>query len=350
MSRTVLLIEDNAEMAENISSILELANYQVQTAPNGKIGVELALNKPPDLILCDIMMPELDGYGVLHILNANPATKRIPFVFITAKADKEHIRMGMNLGADDYITKPFDGFDLLKMVEIRLGKHATGKPDLKTGEDVAVHLNTAEDTNDFNKVLWSRPSRFFRKKEFIFIEGQTATDLFMIKRGKVKTYKINSYGKEFITGIHAKGEFIGYVSLLGGKPHNENAEVLEESEIIFISKQDFINLVYTNKDVAKLFFEVLSNNLAQAENRLLDLAHQSVREKVAGALLKLAESNGQLENPLVSISRKDLSAFVGTATESLNRTLADFKDEGLIEVDGHGLHLLNSEKLKKLTL
>ncbi|HET7180271.1 MAG TPA: response regulator, partial [Chryseosolibacter sp.] len=103
---TILVIEDNEEMAENIVGILELANYNVLSAPNGKMGVVLAQQHLPDLVLCDVMMPELDGYGVLHILNKNPETAGIPFIFLTAKADKSDFREGMNLGADDYITKP----------------------------------------------------------------------------------------------------------------------------------------------------------------------------------------------------------------------------------------------------
>ena len=104
MKPTILLIEDNKEMAENICSILKLAHYNVLSAPNGKIGVEIAQQQHPDLILSDVMMPELDGYGVLHILNSDPETANIPFVFLTAKADKNDLRTGMNMGADDYVT------------------------------------------------------------------------------------------------------------------------------------------------------------------------------------------------------------------------------------------------------
>ena len=108
MKKKILLIEDNPEVRENTSEILELAGYDVVTAPNGKLGVEIAQNSHPDLIICDIMMPELDGYGVLHILNKNIDTAGIPFIFLTAKPEKIDIRKGMNLGADDYLTKPFD--------------------------------------------------------------------------------------------------------------------------------------------------------------------------------------------------------------------------------------------------
>jgi CheY-like chemotaxis protein len=111
--KKILLIEDNLEMRENTAEILELAGYAVFTAPDGKEGVKTALKELPDLIVCDIMMPELDGYGVLHMLSKNEAAAAIPFIFLTAKAEKEDYRKGMSLGADDYLTKPFDDTELL---------------------------------------------------------------------------------------------------------------------------------------------------------------------------------------------------------------------------------------------
>lgn len=87
--KKILLIEDNTEIRENTSEILELAGYQVLTAPNGKVGVELAQHEKPDLIVCDIMMPELDGYGVLHILSKSPDTSTVPFIFLTAKRRRQ---------------------------------------------------------------------------------------------------------------------------------------------------------------------------------------------------------------------------------------------------------------------
>jgi DNA-binding response OmpR family regulator len=119
----ILLIEDNLDMAENISTILRLAGYSVIHKANGKLGMDQVKAEPPDLILCDIMMPELDGYGVAHILNSDPDTASIPFIFLTAKADLSDFRKGMSLGADDYITKPFDDIELLKVIEMRLKKN-----------------------------------------------------------------------------------------------------------------------------------------------------------------------------------------------------------------------------------
>ena len=100
MKKKILLIEDNADVRENAAEILSLAGYDVQTAVNGKSGVDMAQKDKPDLIICDIMMPELDGYGVLHILSKSADTAGIPFIFLTAKTEKADIRKGMNLGAD----------------------------------------------------------------------------------------------------------------------------------------------------------------------------------------------------------------------------------------------------------
>lgn len=125
--KRILVIEDNFEVRENIAEILALSHYTVLTAENGKVGVRLAQENTPDLILCDVMMPELDGFGVLHILSQNPITSQIPFIFLTAKAEKTDFRKGMNLGADDYITKPFDDAELLNAIEVRLKKHAANQ-------------------------------------------------------------------------------------------------------------------------------------------------------------------------------------------------------------------------------
>src|SRR5471030_2341257 len=98
MSKKVLIIEDNNDIRDNVVEILELAGYEVFDAPNGKTGVEMAVKNLPDIILCDIMMPELDGYGVLHIINKNPELSAVPFIFLTAKAERVDFRKGMEMG------------------------------------------------------------------------------------------------------------------------------------------------------------------------------------------------------------------------------------------------------------
>src|SRR6201985_1431001 len=118
--KKILVIEDEPEMRRNITSLLRFCDYEPIAAENGRQGVEVARQEKPDLILCDVMMPELDGYGVIAALRADPETAAIPFIFLTAKGEKPDIRAGMNLGADDYLTKPVAKHDLLQAIRSRL--------------------------------------------------------------------------------------------------------------------------------------------------------------------------------------------------------------------------------------
>jgi CheY-like chemotaxis protein len=350
MSYHILLIEDNADVAENISDILQLAHYQVSFAPDGKSGITLAQQAHPDLILCDIMMPGLDGYDVLQILNSDPETAHIPFIFLTAKAEKGDFRAGMNLGADDYITKPFEGAELLKVVAMRIKKNEQLRKssELPSMENASAFFNKTKELREFQKLSENRPVRIFKKKDFLFMENQMPNELYYIESGKVKTFKVNYDGKELITGIHQSGSFLGYVPLLEEKWYNENAEVLEESKIRIIPKSDFLALIYSSKEVARKFIRLLSNNIEEMENRLLDIAYQSVRQRVASALLNIHDENPLNGNELIHMARKDLANIIGTATESLNRTLADFKDEGLIDLSSEGIRILKKPRLEQL--
>lgn len=120
----ILIIEDQPVMRKNIAFALEMEGYTMFTAANGREGIAEARVRKPDLILCDIMMPEADGYEVIRTLRADPETRLIPFIFLTAKGEKPDIRAGMNLGADDYLAKPVETEDLLAAVETRLARHA----------------------------------------------------------------------------------------------------------------------------------------------------------------------------------------------------------------------------------
>src|ERR1700745_1018476 len=122
--KKILVIEDEPEMRRNLTTVLRLEKFRPLPAENGRIGVELAKKEKPDLILCDVMMPELDGYGVIAALRADPETVSIPFIFLTAKGEKPDIRSGMNLGADDYLTKPVGKTDLLSAIRSRLERAA----------------------------------------------------------------------------------------------------------------------------------------------------------------------------------------------------------------------------------
>ena len=121
---TILIIEDDDIVRKLVRKILVREGYQVMEASDGNSGTQLAQEKQPDLIICDIMMPQLNGYQVLELLQCNQETEAIPFIFLTAKAEKQHMRQGMQLGADDYLTKPFTKSELLGAISARLTKYS----------------------------------------------------------------------------------------------------------------------------------------------------------------------------------------------------------------------------------
>ncbi|MEP6517470.1 hybrid sensor histidine kinase/response regulator [Microcoleus vaginatus] len=138
----ILVIEDEEAIRENILELLEAENFEGIGAINGKVGIKLAIEKIPDLILCDMMMPEVDGHGVIKALRSEPLTATIPFIFLTAKADKVDIRRGMELGADDYITKPCTPQELLNAIAIRLEKQKTiSRQSQKTLDELRTNIS-----------------------------------------------------------------------------------------------------------------------------------------------------------------------------------------------------------------
>lgn len=349
--KKILLIEDNNDVRENTAEILKLAQYNVVTAINGKEGVELAQKENPDLIICDIMMPVLDGHGVLHMLSKNEQTSSIPFIFLTAKAERSDFRKGMEMGADDYLTKPFDEVELLNAIESRLKKNEILKKEFaKSLTGINDFINEAKGIDSLKKLSEERDVKTYKKKEDIYKEGTFPKGIFFINKGKVKTYQTNEFGKELITELHKEGEFFGYLSLLRDEKYTNTATALEDSEIYMIPKDDFFTLIYKNSEVSRKFIQLLSNDLMENEKQLVKLAYNSVRKRVAEALVKLSDKYKKESDPKFSmnISREDLANLVGTATETVIRTLSDFKEEKFIEVSGSNITITNYEKLSKL--
>ncbi|HMO61701.1 MAG TPA: response regulator [Ferruginibacter sp.] len=341
----LLLIEDNDEIRENTAEILELAGYKVSTAPNGKTGVELALNNRPDLIVCDVMMPVLDGYGVLHLLNKNPELKGIPFIFLTAKSERSDFRKGMEMGADDYVTKPFTDIELLTAIESRLKKTEMLKSNFETVATPAADTISAKAAlENFTK---DRHTNHYKKKQVIYSEGNHPTRLYYIEKGKVKTCKTNSDGKEFTVGLYKEGEFIGYLAVLEGTVYKETAEAIDDTDIAIIPVEEFTTLIDSNKAIMQQFIKMLAKDVTEKEEQLLGLAYNSLRKRVADALITLLHKyrKESSEKFSIQISREDLANIAGTATESLIRTLSDFKSEKLIEINGGSITIINEKKL-----
>jgi len=345
--KKILLIEDDVTVRENTGELLELSDYEVITAANGKLGVEKATKNSPDIIVCDIMMPELDGYGVLEELSKNPETSNIPFIFLSAKTEQKDIRKGMNLGADDYLTKPFEEEDLLSAIESRLAKVA-----ILSAQNPFEEVKTKSSLNsldDLRALISNHELMNFKAGDLIYEAGRQSNSFFLIKRGVVKSHRVDSQGKELITELYREDDFFGNTSFKAVSAHQEFATAIEDTQLYMVSKEQLHKILANNGRVTLELVEILSNSLSGIKEQLMDMAYGSVRKKTANTILLFAEKIRKFPLKSIRISRADLAGVAGMAPESLIRTLSDFKKEGLIEIEGRNIKLLNAEALKNIS-
>ncbi|APG59127.1 response regulator [Christiangramia salexigens] len=345
--KKLLLIEDDSTVRENTAELLELSNYEVMTASNGKQGIEKALQEHPDLILCDIMMPEINGYGVLEAVSQDPDTRNIPFIFLSAKTEHKDIRKGMDMGADDYLTKPFEEDELLSAIESRLAKvailhsynNSTSANELK---------GNLKNLDDLRAIFSQRDLLHFKKGETIYEKGKHANFFYLIKRGVVKAHRMDNHGKELITELYKEDDFFGNHASDMQSSYDDFATSLEDTQLHAVSREEFHTILAENPKITLQLVEILNNSLSDLKKQLMDMAYGSVRKKTANTILMFAERIKKHPLKSIRISRADLAGVAGMAPESLIRTLSDFKKEGLIEIEGRNIKLLDSEALKKL--
>lgn len=350
MAKTILVIDDNNDIRENTAEILEMAGYKTLTAENGKQGVDLAIKEKPNLIVCDIMMPELDGYGVLHMLRKNDDTQNIPFIFLTAKTERSDFRKGMEMGADDYVTKPFEDIELLNAIEVRLKKaEVLEQKYAPSSQGLSQFLHDVKSSGLIEQLSDQYEVETYHKKQTLYQEGKRPRFLYYLISGKVKAFKTHEDGKEYITDLYSPGDFMGYTSLIEDKNYDDSAVILEDADIMQIPKDDFLQMIYSDINIAAKFIRIVTQNVKEKEERLLNLAYSSLRKRVAKALVDIHEKfNANNPNSIIEFSREDIAQYVGTATESLIRTLSDFKSEKLIDIKSGKISIINLEKLKNL--
>ncbi len=348
--RKILLIEDDVILRENTAELLELSDYHVITAPNGKVGLDMARHSLPDIIVCDIMMPELDGYGVLEALAGNENTKHIPFIFLSAKTERKDVRKGMDLGADDYITKPFEEEELISAIESRLAKASILKDrkDIeKQAEPVEEELRTLNDLKNFFDDNGETIS--FVQGEVIYEEGQNSNHIYLISKGLVKCHKLDEQGKDLTTALYKEDDLFGYTSFTQNTPYQETATAIQDAVLIGISKNELKEVLNSNHKLTLELIQLLTDDLTIVKDQLLQMAYSSAKKRTANTILKFAEKLNRRPEDTIRISRNDLASVAGIALESLIRTLSSFKDMGIIEIEGRNIKILDINKLQQIT-
>lgn len=352
IKKSILLIEDDSVLRENTAELLELSNYTVRKAANGKIGVDLVNQDKPDLIICDIMMPELDGYGVLEVLNSNPAYAHIPFIFLSAKTKHKEIRKGMNLGADDYLSKPFTEEELLEAIESRFIKTELLLNSLQKEfkDQNQEEKGDIRNLNELKNFFEDNGEKFeINKGDTIYEYGDRANHIYLVTKGVVKCFKTDSNGKELITELINEDSFLGFTSLQNNSPHIETAIALEYTEAVGVTKTVLRELLGKNQNISIELMNVITDNVYKVKEQLLQMAYSSVRKKTAQTLLQFSEVTKDDKNlNTLKISRSDLASVAGIATESLIRMLSNFKKEALIDIDGREILILDREGLESI--
>ncbi|WP_435579935.1 response regulator [Gilvibacter sp.] len=347
--KKILLIEDDTILRENTAELLELEGYQMITAPNGKRGISEALREIPDLIICDIMMPEIDGYGVLEALSDHHKTKHIPFIFLSAKTEHKEVRLGMDMGADDYLTKPCEEEDLLSAIRSRLAKstllQAVGEQPQQMEQEASTgNLKNLPELIAFLNDKGELQS--FDKGKLIYEQGDRIHQIYLINSGVVKCFTMDENGKELITSLRKEGSFLGLEQLLENGAHHESTAALESSELLAVSKQEFVEILHDNQQLTLELINLLADDINHIKEQLLQMAYGSVRRKTAQTILQFAEILNDNTQEQIRISRHDLASVAGIATESLIRTLSQFKKNGWIAIEGRNIKILDLEALE----
>ena len=344
----ILVIEDNEEVRENLEEILSLYGYQISSAPDGIVGVRMAMTTPPDLILCDVMMPELDGFGVLNILNENERTATIPFIFITAKTEKEDIRRGMNLGADDYITKPFYKDELLTVIRTRLRKAEVNK----NANPSKANGTTPDKERGLKRLIEAikEQGRYqtFSKRDLIVREGENAHYLYLVDKGFVHLRRSHEYGKDYIIAELGPGDLFAYSSLIERQTFAYSAQVgLEDCSCYLLPIDNFYQLLNHDVHITAAIMHLLAGKLVDRDKKLVNQAYDSVRRRTALTLCDLMEKH---QSTTITIQRDDLAQMVGSTKESIIRSLSDFKEGNLISIKGSKITIDLPEKLRNLAI
>jgi DNA-binding response OmpR family regulator len=346
----VLIIEDNDDLRESTAEILQLAGFNVYQANNGSLGIQLATAQLPDIILCDIGMPVLDGYETLKLLRQNELTFRIPVIFLSGKTERADFRRGMELGADDYLTKPFEAAELFNAIESRLKKRSQANISSKNIlQPQSGYIQQANGLDELEKAAAEQRPQQMSRKQVIYYNGDSVNGIYKVISGKVKTFKVAGDGREILTGVFGPSDYFGIAGFFSGDGFKETAEAMENTVLSMVPKSIVEELVRKYQDVSKYFFDLIAQNVISKDEQLVQVAYHSVRKRMAEVLLRLHSTYNTADLSVLGFSRNTLSEMAGIAMETASRILNDFKNEKLINFTlNNQIVLLDTEKLRNM--
>ena len=337
---TILVIEDEESVRSNILELLEAEDFHAIGAENGFNGVIKARDYKPNLIICDVMMPELDGYGVLHLLREDPATATIPFIFLTAKADRVDLRKGMELGADDYLTKPFTKNEFLGAIATRLEKQAT------------IAQQSDQKLEELRRsITEAMPQQLLNPLEEIFTYSRSLVDDY----DSVKPYEILETAQNINTSavrLHRLIEnFIMYAQIEAFAKNSEQVQALKNC--LTLNPNELLFEISTQK--AKLISR--ENDLGlEIENAILKIAKEDFKkviEELIDNAFKFSESGSpvevkaSIENDMWNL---DITNYGGRMTAAQIASIGACMqfDRSFYEQPGLGLGLIIAKRITEV--
>ena len=291
----------------------------------------------------------MDGYAVLEALSQNEVTRTIPFIFLSAKTERQDERKGMELGADDYLTKPFEEIELIGAIESRIAKMAILRDLDEESKTDALGKEQVSNLNELKNFIYDNGMDFeYALGDAIYREGDNSNTVYLVLTGVVKTHKLDEQGKELITGIHRPDDFFGLTNFTRNIPYPEYATAMEDTRCAGVNKTILKEVLQHNPDLVMELMQLMSESLTEAREQLLQMAYGSVRKKTANTLLRFADKLQSNYKGPIHILRSDLAGVAGMATETLIRTLSSFKKEGLIDICDRDIRVLDVEGLRNM--
>jgi CRP-like cAMP-binding protein len=297
-------------------------------------------------VLCNIKMPDQRNRNAVLTFESIPEMVGIPFIFLTPRTGKYNFRKTKEDSINDYQSAGVNETYNQALKETCQNNRVLKKAFTTNPEGFNFFLTLSKLKN--NSSFLSDPKIYKKvfKKNMLFLEGESSNFLYFLVSGKIKLFKLNEYGKEFILDICKEGDFIGYSGLCGDTYHAESAMALENSEVILINKNDFSQLLSSCSEIAKSFINRLSKNLADKELRMMKLAYYPARKRLAEAIVFLAKI--YQNEPTIVFEREIMSSLSGLASESISRLISEFKEEGLLERDNGVIKITNLTALEAI--
>jgi DNA-binding response OmpR family regulator len=342
----ILIIEDDGLFSKSAEEILRLSDYEVLVAADGRNGVKKAIELIPDLILCDIQLPDLDGFGVLKAIRNSDRLRKTLFIFMSGIPQHQDFRRAMDSGADDFLLKPFTGTELLMSVSSRLQRlEQLSESDSPLLDDDNLPINFQD------RLAVRYPLTHFKKNAQVFHSGQNIHFLIFLVEGILRCSRFDHSGKELTVAIYSPGQFVGLTEWLQGLQFQDDGHALTDLVFISVPVADFKFEILRARGVSTLLTRQLATELRNQNELLLNLAYQDLRGKVAYAFLRL---HGVMQNQMdpkqsLPITRVILATIAGIAKESAVRTVLDFIEEGLLEETSEGFRILDRAGLEKIS-